>query len=702
MLLHTVEIKNYRSLEHVTLENLTSFNILIGRNDVGKSSVFLALEDLNKVLRGTTVSSDILTARDHKRSWEVVLMFALRDRDRSAFVDLLIAGGFASEHRTALLSSPFLRYIQFSFKSFASNPNLMHLQETKICAEDGKWATIQSILELNNASNPRSKYIQLAAVSKAISQRLDGQEKSPLLAQLLNINHGAPIQETNIQYNQVITTSWANDPATQWLYTQLSKYFSDAFFFSSFRHSESSLVAQQSDALAQNGSNLVQVLFTLLANQRRTFDKINQFVHDAIPDLGDLQTSLAGNLTKIDFSDSDNDYAIPLTDKGSGVEQLLMVAVVLLTPRTRYHTLFFEEPECHLHAGARRFLIDQLYHEDRQVFIATHSSTFINLSKPHSLYRVTQDKGRTFITKCDPESLDAVLEDIGVRNSDVLLSDAVLFVEGPGDKDVFTLLSEKLEMLLSSRNINVLPMGGGRYAERGAPIRSELLADISQKSPVPHLFVIDRDERREEETSALERRLHGHIHVLRARELENYLLIPHAILHALNAKHCSDAGILEKLAATHEEQIAQLIQNTANDLYGTVLLKRIRMHLGAPREGLLPAQALITLVPQVHHSDFASNISQEIKTYIDNHIASIDIAAIVAKEKQRLDEAWQDHAVRLQLAPGEEILAKIFTLFGSTYRKSKDALLIAKAMKTTDISPELKELIARVYGLVSR
>jgi hypothetical protein len=35
------------------------------------------------------------------------------------------------------------------------------------------------------------------------------------------------------------------------------------------------------------------------------------------------------------------------------------------------------------------------------------------------------------------DSLSDVLADIGSRNSDVLLSDAVLFVEGPGDRRVF-------------------------------------------------------------------------------------------------------------------------------------------------------------------------------------------------------------------------------------------------------------------------
>jgi predicted ATP-dependent endonuclease of OLD family len=44
----------------------------------------------------------------------------------------------------------------------------------------------------------------------------------------------------------------------------------------------------------------------------------------------------------------------------------------------------------------------------------------------------------------ETQTLGYVLEDIGARNSDVLLSDAVLFVEGPSDRDVLNAWSETL------------------------------------------------------------------------------------------------------------------------------------------------------------------------------------------------------------------------------------------------------------------
>jgi putative ATP-dependent endonuclease of OLD family len=185
-----------------------------------------------------------------------------------------------------------------------------------------------------------------------------------------------------------------------------------------------------------------------------------------------------------------------------------MVATVLNTTKGG-GTIFLEEPESHLHPGAQRFLIGKVYGIDRQVFITTHSPVFVNMAgHGKSLYQVARAKGKT-IVKClkDTESLGEMLEDIGARNSDVLLSDAVLFVEGPGDKGTFQVWARTLGTPLDEHNVTVLPMGGGEHAERSAPVRSDVLEGISKKAPIPHRFLIDRDERRPDEIERLQVKL---------------------------------------------------------------------------------------------------------------------------------------------------------------------------------------------------
>ncbi len=611
MWLYCLEVKNYRSLEDVKLDHLQQFNVLIGQNNAGKSAVFGALQGLNAALTRSAMLLDVITGRDTTRRLEINLLFKFRPQEREAFVDMLIAAGLDASRRTAILDSSLLGEIQFVFKAPGYNPQLLHLRETKLLAEDGTWAVIQRMEGDERVGNPQYTFVHIGSVSQQAVEK-------PLAAALLDIDQGH--HNNNAQVSPAdISGAWASDPVTTWIFQRLGAFFSHAFFFSAFRHSESALPVMGTPSLSQNGSNLAQVLHTLASNDRDKFDQIEHFVHAALPDIGRLHASISNTSTSVAFRTLKG-YLVYLHEMGGGIEQLLMVAYVLLTGSTE-NTLFLEEPESHLHAGAQRFLLEKLLGGGQQVFITTHSSVFINLTRPYSLYQVTYSEGVTAIKRCDAASLEAVLEDIGVRNSDVLLSDAVLFVEGTSDRDVFIEFSEKLGRNLFERNINVVSMGGGSHA----PIRSDLLRDISQKAPVRHLFLLDRDERRQSDIYSLEERLGSNVYFLNAREVENYLLVPHAIRSALMGKHCYDQSILSRIEATTEEQIEQWIRDAANNLYSLVLLKRIRTEIGGLREGILPSETLPILQPDAMSPDLPKLIEQQVTTHFNQRVAGLNV-----------------------------------------------------------------------------
>jgi len=61
MFLRSLAIKNYRSLEDVKLDKLDHFNVLIGRNNSGKSSVFGALQLVNGIVNNVPLDSQVVT-----------------------------------------------------------------------------------------------------------------------------------------------------------------------------------------------------------------------------------------------------------------------------------------------------------------------------------------------------------------------------------------------------------------------------------------------------------------------------------------------------------------------------------------------------------------------------------------------------------------------------------------------------------------
>lgn len=690
MFLRTLQIKNYRSLEDVTLDGLSNFNVLIGRNNAGKSSVFGALTLLNSIVHGAHANWETaFTAQDTTRQLEIRLLFDIRSKDRDTLIEN--AGSNLDDTRLdAMRNSPLFRMVEYYFKS-EPEPNALNLHKLRIMAEDGGWATILSLRGNEKGETPSFNVLNLQAAIPS-----GNLFESEALSGYLNRH---PIENSIRRAYMLHIVPNTTDPA-RWLLWRLGKYLNEAFFFNPFRHSEERMQAHQTERLAQNGANLAQVLHTINSNNRPKFSEIEEFIQAALPDIGVLQTPLTGSNTEVSFRAADGGYFIKLHAMGGGIEQLLMTAAVLLTTDEE-SSLFLEEPESHLHAGAQRFLIEKLQQENRQVFITSHSPTFINANCKKSLYQVKLTKNRSTITYFKEEdSLSDILTDIGSRNSDVLLSDAVLFVEGSSDSQAFNAWSETLGLSFAESNITILPMDGGEDAGRKVRVRGDVLEGISRKAPVPHLFILDRDERSRDEISKVQETLGGHVRILQRRELENYMLIPRALLIAIREKHRDNAVITEKIDSASLEEVEKLIGVTAESLKGMVLLKRVRAELGGLKEGLLPRESVSALLPRVQDADFPKLLREAIESRISKHLETLNLDEIVRAETEILDTEWAASERHLYLAPGDEIVSAVFRHFGAEYRKPKDTVRIAREMKPDEIDTEVKETIQQVATML--
>lgn len=693
MFLREIEIKNYRSLESIKLDRLGTFNVLIGRNNSGKSSVFGALSLLNRVIRGTgEVNKTDITDQDNKRSLEISLSFETGNLERDEILKILWPDDHENNRRLRAADSPLFRKVKFSFKSTAGLPRLLHLHETRLLAEDNHWATVQKLIANEQSENPKN-YIKKISTS-------ENKQSSCLTASLLDVNDKKNVIDLPIPVNYV-GNIYKQPREIIWPQLKLDEYLENAFFFNPFRHSQAKQVVAQTEELDRDGSNLAAVLHTINSNNRSLLSRIEKFVHAALPDVGILQTPLQANVTEVGFLSDDGGYFVRLHDMGGGIEQLLMIATVLLTTGED-STLFIEEPESHLHAGAQRFLIEKLIHEGRQVFLTTHSPTLVNIPHSFCMYQVKYSQRNTEITRLEgPEMLGAMLADIGSRNSDVLLSNSVVFVEGPGDRDTVSVWGKTLEMSLDERNVTVLPMGGGDQADHKARVRSEVLAGISQKAPVPHFFVLDRDERSQAEIQNLQQSLNKRLHLLQRRELENYLLVPRAILAAIREKCYNDVSIVQQIDQAKEAEISALIQATADGLYGLVLLKRIRAELGGLPGGLIPREKTQLIAAKAKSQELPDIIQQEIEQNFHQHLKHLNAHKVIQAQKDALDEEWANESKRLHLAPGEELLDAVFKRFGTNYKKSADTRRIAAKMTSDEIPQEIKDLIKKAFELSS-
>lgn len=141
---------------------------------------------------------------------------------------------------------------------------------------------------------------------------------------------------------------------------------------------------------------------------------------------------------------------IALSNSGSGLRTILLVLIkLLLEPKAngfgkQKNIYIFEELENNLHPAIQRNLFNYLFewikNHDDVIFLTTHSNIPLNMSYGNSDVSITHLKkdletgeliteiGGSFLNNND------ILNDLGVKASDILQSNSIIWVEGPSDR----------------------------------------------------------------------------------------------------------------------------------------------------------------------------------------------------------------------------------------------------------------------------
>ncbi len=218
---------------------------------------------------------------------------------------------------------------------------------------------------------------------------------------------------------------------------------------------------------------------------------------------------------------------VNVSERGSGVGSLLILSLMQTYVDQEVgegYCLLFEEPGNFLHPAAERKMLNALRSiaEKGQAYISTHSQVMIDQKSDANLYVVRRTDGKTGVTHVGDDAFAAINE-IGARNSDILQSDFVIYVEGPTEVKVVEEIARCAIDDWTEHNITVQHLGGtGNMIhcepERLARINRNfaILLDSDQKSA---------DGRPKAEVREIQDRFHDHdtrCKVLERREIENY------------------------------------------------------------------------------------------------------------------------------------------------------------------------------------
>ncbi|MFC3226791.1 ATP-dependent endonuclease [Marinibaculum pumilum] len=360
---------------------------------------------------------------------------------------------------------------------------------------------------------------------------------------------------------------------------------------------------------------------------------------------------------------------------GAGIREALRIVldVELLSPKI----VLVEEPEVHLHPGLENVMHRYLSEKSNisQIFVATHSTNFIDTTETQNVYVVSKDENGTFVKNTvQQDDIVKIPSEIGLRPSSVLMFDRLVFVEGPSDESIIREFAKTLEVNISSRNIGFVYLG---VSSNISAFYSTDLIEIMKKRNVPACFIIDRDEKEEQELQKIQNNFgnNAKIFTLNCREIENYLLDSNAIMQLINHKSSTTN---QKNRIEDVLEIEKLLEKESMEMKDKVIDMLIHKKLLAP---MYPNR--------MQGANYVEKIDDSIK-YLEQIKSSI--TEISGKISSDLDKVWPESCK--QRAPGSLILDRLMKNFSLNYNKDRDAKFLASKIPQNSIGEDIKKIIS--------
>jgi ABC-type multidrug transport system ATPase subunit len=251
--------------------------------------------------------------------------------------------------------------------------------------------------------------------------------------------------------------------------------------------------------------------------------------------------------------------------------------------------LIIDEPDIYLHPDLQHRLISLIRMSEKQVCLATHSVEVINEAEHDEVVLIDKERKQARRVT-DVAGLQHALFSIGsaqnIHLARLSRQKKLLFFEGQ-DFKIVRKVAEKLGLpnLASSVNITVVPVGGFSQARRVE--NTAWIFETVLESEIDIAAVFDRDYRCNEEVDAfLEKMRHVAplTFVLERKELENYLLEPHALVRAIRARlpdSNDQARISEKLV---EEMLDEVFSELKAEVVSQLAAHRSRYSTGGSKD----------------------------------------------------------------------------------------------------------------------
>ena len=382
-MLKSLKVANYKNIgsSFIGFDNLEKFNILIGRNNIGKSNLLSILKNIRYIDSNDILDNDLVMDIEFSIQLDYVPtnIFPRNNHD-------LIFGNYF-EYGQTLLG----KIITYEFSASERTYHIKSIDSEAYRSYSGP----------NNSSELENILIQLGRYS------------------LSKFNNTYKIIKLDADRNLLPE------------------------------------VESTSLNIETDGSGATNLIRTYLHNSAYNFKVVEKEILDALNKIVLPDEHFERIMCQEIVSDTDTKWEIylvnengriPLSSSGSGLRTILLVLIKLFleASNSQRNIFIFEELENNIHPTIQRNLFNFLYkwaiEKDDIFFITTHSNIPINMfgNMPSiSITHLKQDRitnelitenAFSFSSNCD------ILNDLGIKASDILQSNGIIWVEGPSDR----------------------------------------------------------------------------------------------------------------------------------------------------------------------------------------------------------------------------------------------------------------------------